>query len=117
VHHELEDHPYFFFNLDPAFPAGQSRIASYREVLGNWTTEFTAYHRFGLCYVLRLQPEVTGTPGRIGLVRELLAHIRDHDDVWIATAGEVAGWWASTAAANSADHPAEVFARLTGGAP
>ncbi|MEU5608634.1 polysaccharide deacetylase [Streptomyces sparsogenes] len=116
VHHELEDHPYFFFNLDPAFPAGQSRIASYREVLGNWTTEFAAYHRFGLCYVLRLQPEVTGTPGRIALVRELLTHIRGHDDVWIATAGEVADWWSANHVGNEADHPSEVFARLTRGA-
>lgn len=116
VHHELEDHPYFFFNLDPAFPSGQSRIASYREVLGNWKTEFDAYHRFGLCYVLRLQPEVTGTPGRIALIRELLAYIRAHSDAWIATAGEVADWWADTCAGNEPDHPAEVFARLSRGA-
>jgi peptidoglycan/xylan/chitin deacetylase (PgdA/CDA1 family) len=115
VHFELEDHPYFFFNLDPAFPSGQSRIASYREVLGNWTTEFSAYHRFGLCYVLRLQPEVTGTPGRISLVRELLAHIRGHKDVWLATAGEIADWWAATHDSNEPDHPSEVFARLTQG--
>ncbi|MGO4751611.1 polysaccharide deacetylase [Streptomyces sp. 2MCAF27] len=116
VHHELEDHPYFFFNLDPAFPAGQSRIASYEQVLGNWTTEFDAYRRFGLCYVLRLQPEVTGTPGRIRLVRELLEHVRRHDDVWLATAGEVADWWADTRPGNDPDHPAEVFARLAGDA-
>ncbi|MEV0490021.1 polysaccharide deacetylase family protein [Streptomyces atratus] len=115
VHFELEDHPYFFFNLDPAFPSGQSRIASYREVLSNWKTEFAAYRRFGLCYVLRLQPEVAGTPGRIALVRELLTHIRGHDDVWLATAGEVADWWAATHECNEPDHPAEVFARLTRG--
>ncbi|MEU6657929.1 polysaccharide deacetylase [Streptomyces sp. NPDC046821] len=115
VHFELEDHPYFFFNLDPAFPSGQSRIAAYREVLGNWTTEFAAYRRYGLCYVLRLQPEVTGTPGRIALVRELLSHILAHDDVWLATAGEVADWWAATQEVNAPDHPAEIFARLTQG--
>ncbi|WP_406347884.1 polysaccharide deacetylase [Streptomyces sp. NBC_00144] len=113
VHHELHDHPYFFFNLDPAFPVGQSRIASYREVLGNWTTEFDAYRRFGLCYTLRLQPEVTGTPGRIGIVRELLRHICSHDDVWIATAGEVADWWRSRNTGNAPGHPAEVFDRCT----
>ncbi|MCO8307166.1 polysaccharide deacetylase [Streptomyces sp. RKCA744] len=116
VHHELADHPYFFFNLDPAFPAGQSRIASYQQVLGNWTTEFDAYRRFGLAYVLRLQPEVTGTPGRIRLVRELLEHVRGHDDVWLATAGEVADWWTGTQPDNRPDHPAEVFARHAGSA-
>ncbi len=115
VHHELADHPYFFFNLDPPFPAGQSRIAPYEAVLDNWLTEFTAYHRYGLCYVLRLQPEVTGTPGRIGLVRDLLTHLRAHADAWFATCGEIADWWADRHPDNEPGHPAEVFARLTGG--
>ena len=117
VHHELHDHPYFFFNLQPPFPAGQSRIAPYRHVLGNWLREFTAYHRFGLCYVLRLQPEVIGTPGRIGLLRELLAHVRGHDDVWVATGGEIAAWWRARGVPNDPGHPADVFARLTAAGP
>ena len=117
VHHELHDHPYFFFNLQPPFPAGQSRIAPYRHVLGNWLREFTAYHRFGLCYVLRLQPEVIGTPGRIGLLRELLAHVRGHDDVWVGTGGEIADWWRARGVPNDPGHPADVFARLTAAQP
>jgi peptidoglycan/xylan/chitin deacetylase (PgdA/CDA1 family) len=117
VHHELHDHPYFFFNLQPPFPAGQSRIAPYRHVLGNWLREFTAYHRFGLCYVLRLQPEVIGTPGRIGLLRELLAHIGGHDDVWVGTGGEIAGWWRARGVPNDPGHPADLFARLTAPPP
>ena len=36
VHLELEDRPYFQFNFTPAFPKGQSRIASYESVL--WRT-------------------------------------------------------------------------------
>jgi peptidoglycan/xylan/chitin deacetylase (PgdA/CDA1 family) len=117
VHHELHDHPYFFFNLQPPFPAGQSRIAPYRHVLGNWLREFTAYHRFGLCYVLRLQPEVIGTPGRIGLLRELLAHIGGHDDVWLGTGGEIADWWRARGVPNDPGHPADLFAKLTAAAP
>jgi peptidoglycan/xylan/chitin deacetylase (PgdA/CDA1 family) len=116
VHHELHDHPYFFFNLQPPFPSGQSRIAPYRQVLGNWLREFTAYHRFGLCYVLRLQPEVIGTPGRIGLLRELLAHVGGHDDVWVGTGGEIADWWRARGVPNDPGHPADVFARLTAAA-
>jgi len=113
LHHELHDHPYFFFNLQPPFPAGQSRIAPYRQVLGNWTQEFTAYHRFGLCYVLRLQPEVIGTPARIGLLRELFEHIRGHDDVWFGTGGEIADWWRARRVPNDPGHPADLFATLT----
>ncbi|MFD5124710.1 hypothetical protein [Streptomyces sp. NPDC058385] len=111
----LEDHQYFFFNLEPPFPAGQSRIASYAHVLGNWTQEFAAHHRYGLCYVLRLHPEVTGTPGRIGLVRELITHIQAHPDVWVATGSQIADWWRTSHPTNDPGHPADLFARLRSG--
>ena len=73
---------YFAFNLAPPVPVGQSRIASYREVLANWKQDFDAFHRFGLCFVLRLHPEITGTAGRIGILRDLLAAMRERGDVW-----------------------------------
>lgn len=109
VHYELEDYGHFVFNLDPAFPKGQGRIAPYREVLGNWSQEFDAYHRFGLCYVLRLNTDILGTPGRIGLLTDLVAHMRGRDGVWFATGAEVADWWSATAPDNPPDHPIEVF--------
>ncbi|SDZ21593.1 Polysaccharide deacetylase [Saccharopolyspora shandongensis] len=115
LHHELEDAPYFVFNLDPPMPAGQCRIAGYADVLDNWWREFQAYQRFGLCYVLRLHPEVSGTPGRIGLVRELLQRIRATGGVWFATGSEIADWWRANHTVNEPGHPADVFARLTGG--
>ncbi|MFG2662261.1 polysaccharide deacetylase [Streptomyces sp. NPDC048425] len=112
VQYELEDHQYFFFNLEPPFPTGQSRIAPYAHVLGNWTQEFAAHHRYGLCYVLRLHPEVTGTPGRIGLVRELITHIQAHPDVWLATGSQITDWWRTNHPVNDPGHPADLFARL-----
>ncbi|MBK5417847.1 polysaccharide deacetylase family protein [Pseudomonas sp. TH31] len=111
LHYELEDEPYFAFNLSPAVPPAQSRIASYSHTLGNLQMDFTGFHRFGLCYVLRLHPEIIGTPGRIGVLRELLEGIQQHQDVWIATAGEVSKWWADSAAAVAEDHPAAVYER------
>ena len=111
VHLELEDRPYFQFNFTPAFPKGQSRIASYDGVLSNWIAEFDAYRKFGACFVLQLRPEMTGTPGRIGLVEALIRHIQSCDDVWIATADEVAQWhMANNARAPEPDHPLNVFA-------
>lgn len=109
VHIELEDRPYFQFNFTPAFPKGQSRIPSYEAVLGNWIAEFDAYRKYGLCYVIQLRPEWTGTPGRIALVEALLAHITSFDDVWLTTAADVARWHASKVIASPADHPINVY--------
>ncbi|ANI60390.1 polysaccharide deacetylase family protein [Pseudomonas sp. GR 6-02] len=111
LHYELEDEPYFAFNLSPAVPPAQSRIASYSHTLGNLKMDFAGFHRFGLCYVLRLHPEIIATPGRIGVLRELLQSIQQHDDVWIATGAEVAQWWAESAAPVTEDHPAAVYER------
>ncbi|MCU5771624.1 polysaccharide deacetylase [Erwiniaceae bacterium BAC15a-03b] len=110
MHYELEDEPYFAFNLSPAVPPGQSRIASYQQTLENMQQDFRGFHRFGLCYVLRLHPEIIGTAGRIGLLAELLDFIAGHQQVWIASAAEVADWW-QTQPDNLPEHPAEIFQR------
>ena len=111
LHYELEDEQYFVYNLSPAVPVGQPRIASYREVISNWKQDFAAFRRFGLCYVLRLHPEIIGTAGRIDVLRELLAEMRSHDDVWFATGAQVASWWREHADGNEPGHPVEIFAR------
>ncbi|MGG6895622.1 MULTISPECIES: polysaccharide deacetylase family protein [Rhizobium] len=109
VHNELEDRPYFQFNFTPAFPKGQGRIPSYEAVLGNWISEFDAYRKYGLCYVLQLRPEWTGTPGRIALVEALLSHINSFGDIWLTTAAEVARWHARNGTAAPSDHPINVY--------
>ncbi|WP_454818571.1 polysaccharide deacetylase family protein [Labrys neptuniae] len=109
VHVELEDRPYFQFNFTPPFPKGLGRIASYDGVLHNWITEFDAYRRHGLCYVLQIRPEMLGTPGRIFILEDLLRHVRCHDDVWLTTAGELAAWVVGQASLPSPEHPLEVF--------
>ncbi|MFK0009259.1 polysaccharide deacetylase [Paenarthrobacter sp. NPDC090520] len=112
-HHELDDYPYFVFNLDPPIPKGSPRIASSREVLRNWILEFDAYRAEGLCFVLTIHPEIIATPGRISLLREFLDYVNAQEDVWHATGSEVAQWWLRTGPANTPDHPAEVFHALT----
>lgn len=111
LHYELEDEPYFAFNLSPAVPPAQSRIASYSHTLGNLQMDFAGFHRFGLCYVLRLHPEIIATPGRIGVLRELLRGIQAHDDAWIATGAQVAQWWTQSAKHVAQEHPAAVYER------
>lgn len=112
-HHELDDFPYFVFNLDPPIPKGSPRIASSREVLRNWIHEFDAYRAESLCFVLTVHPELIATPGRIALLREFMDHATAHDDVWLATGGEVAQWWRQRGEANPPGHPAEVFEAIT----
>ncbi len=89
IHWANYDLPYFAFNYNPAFPAGQGRIAGYAGVLSNWKDEFDGCREYGLCYVLQLDPAAIGAPGRIGLLEELLDHIRQTEDVWFATGSEI----------------------------
>ncbi|MCB2130556.1 MAG: polysaccharide deacetylase family protein [Rhodobacteraceae bacterium] len=110
-HSETEDRPYFQFNFAPAFPTGLSRIPSYEGVLGNWIAEFDACHRYGLCLSVLLRPEWTGTPGRIGLMRRLIAHMRERDDVWFATGSEVAEWTRTQGLYPEDNHPLNVYSR------
>lgn len=109
VHIELEDRPYFQFNFTPAFPKGLGRLPSYDGVLANWIAEFDAYRRYGGCFVLQIRPEWSGTPGRIGLIGDLLAHIGSFDDVWVATGSEIADWHRQLNQTMPAEHPLQVF--------
>ena len=92
-HWECQDAPAFLFNYSPAYPPGQCRIASYTTVLADWISEFDAYRARALCFVLTVDPQVIGRPGRIGLLDQLLEHIRREGDVWLATGVEVADHW------------------------
>lgn len=112
LHYELEDEPYFTFNLYPPVPVGQPRIASYREVLANWQQDFAGFRRFGLCLPLRLHPEIIGTAGRIDLLREFLDTVLSHNDVWATTGRDVAAWWRSQHTGNAPGHPVDVLAPL-----
>lgn len=89
IHWDLYDFPYFGFNYGPAFPAGQGRIANYTQVLENWLNEYQGYRENGLSYVLQLDPQTIGTPGRIGLVEELLTEIQKDKNVWFASCEEL----------------------------
>ncbi|KVG57653.1 polysaccharide deacetylase family protein [Burkholderia territorii] len=110
LHYELDDEPYFEFNLSPPVPTGQPRIAAYRDVLDNWRRDVDGFRRFGLCCVLRLHPEIIGTAGRVDLLRALLAYLRDAGDVWFATGRDIARWWRARAPVNPPGHPVDVFA-------
>jgi peptidoglycan/xylan/chitin deacetylase (PgdA/CDA1 family) len=89
IHWDLFDFPYFGFNYGPAFPSGQGRIANYTQVLENWINEYKGYKENGLCYVLQLDPQTIGTPGRIGLLEELLSHMKQDENIWFVNGEEM----------------------------
>lgn len=93
IHWALFDFPYFAFNYRPAFPKGQGRIANYTQVLNNWKTEYTGYQKEGLCYVLQVDPQTIGTPGRIGILEELLEFIVSQGGAYFATGNEIAEYF------------------------
>lgn len=96
IHWALFDFPYFAFNYRPAFPKGQGRVANYTQVLNNWKNEYRGYYENGLCYVLQLDPQTIGTPGRIGLLEELIEEILSYKEKpWFATCEEISDYFKS----------------------
>lgn len=85
IHAALYDYPYFVFHFDPPIPQGQSRISFGDDVLTNWKWEFDGYHQYGGCFVLQLDPQITGSQGRIYLLEELLAYMKHKGNCWFAT--------------------------------
>ncbi|CDR09152.1 polysaccharide deacetylase family protein [Streptomyces iranensis] len=90
---DFDDYASLAYHRNPDYPGGQDRIASYALTLDNWKREFDGYRAEGLCLTTLLHPKVSGRPGRLLILEELIDHMRAHDDVWFATCGDVADWW------------------------
>ncbi|MCI2420798.1 polysaccharide deacetylase [Saccharopolyspora sp. K220] len=61
-----------------------------RDVLEIWIDEFDAAYRAGGVFQLTMHPHVIGHRSRLVILRELIDHIRGHQDVWFATHAQVA---------------------------
>ena len=61
-----------------------------RNLLDIWRDEFDAAHAEGGLFQLTLHPHIIGHRSRLGVLRELLAHIASRSDVWFATHAQVA---------------------------
>lgn len=103
----------FFWNFSPPFPPGQSRIGSYAGALENWRFELAAGRVERLCTVLELHPEVIGTPGRRGLLDELLTGEPLAARTWTPTGSALAHWWRRHQPNNAPSHPVEVLVAST----
>lgn len=81
-----DDAPYFTMDR---FSAVRPYTAP-RDVLTIWMDEFDAAYRAGGLFQLTMHPHVIGHRSRLVILRELLAHVRQHTDVWFATHADVA---------------------------
>ncbi len=92
----LDDAPYFLFR-----PGSGSRpIQTAQHAFQAWAEEFQGIYRFGGLFNLTLHPQLIGRPGRILMLERLIEHILSYPRVWIATAREVAAYWAEHLARN-----------------
>ncbi len=90
---ELDDYVAQAYSVYPAEPSGLDRISCYRNVQDNDIREFRGYYDMGLCIVFLMHPQISGAPGRILVLEEVLREITLHEDVWIATGSEIAKYW------------------------
>ena len=86
---ELLDFPYLAWG--GVFPAGNSRIAVYDDVLDNWLWELTAHHDMGLCYVISFTPQTVGSPGRLFMVERVLEQLT-RKNIWVAAGEDIAAF-------------------------
>jgi len=85
-------------------PIARNQTRSLHEVAELWTTELDAYARHGCLFVLTCHPFLTGRPGRVEIVRELVEHGQEGGDVEFLDA--------RTAAARARENAATVRRRL-----
>ena len=109
LHYELEDEPYFAFNLSPAVPAASRASRRTARCWATGTGTSPAFTASG-CACAAAAPRDHRHAGRIDLLRELLEGL-SHDDVWVATGDDVAQWWATRLPVTEG-HPVDVSAAL-----
>lgn len=90
---DLDDFVQFGYNLYPAEPSGQDRIAGIEQVYENFKQEFDGYYREGLCFVIQCHPQIIGSPGRLLMYQRLIEYIQSKKNVWFATGSQIADWW------------------------
>ncbi|MDR2133048.1 MAG: polysaccharide deacetylase [Clostridiales Family XIII bacterium] len=89
----LDDAPYFLFAVRPP----TRNIVPNHDVLQGWKDEFDGIYARGGLFNLTCHPQLSGRPSRVRMLAELIEHIRDFPDVWIATGEEIADHWRENA--------------------
>ncbi len=86
VHWTLDDAAHFWF-AEASWTKGIATTGAVRSV---WEEEFLGIRKMGGASIFTMHPQVIGRPSRLAFLDEFTAFVTSHDDVWIATAGEIA---------------------------
>ena len=83
----LDDAPHYWFD---GVASWTKKISATSEVLEIWRSELDGIRLLGGLCMLTVHPQISGRPSRLHALRDFLVEIAGNDDVWIATAAEVA---------------------------
>lgn len=86
VHWTLDDAPHFWF--DGA--TWTKKISTTAEVRSIWEEEFLGIREWGGAAVFTMHPQIIGRPSRLRFLDAFVGWVREHDDAWVATCGEIA---------------------------
>ncbi|WP_053912861.1 polysaccharide deacetylase [Streptomyces sp. SCSIO 75703] len=73
----------------PGF-SGTGLIETPAKAIELWEAELDAMRACGGLWILTNHPFLSGRPGRAAALRDFIARVREHDDVWIAGLDEIA---------------------------
>ncbi|GBC86165.1 Peptidoglycan deacetylase [bacterium HR12] len=82
----LDDAPHFWF--DGA--TWTKKISTPSEFFEIWQAEFLGIRRLGGACVFTMHPQIIGRPGRLEVLERVIDLVLGCEDVWVATAGEIA---------------------------
>ena len=67
------------------------KISTVEEVRSIWEHEVLGIRELGGAAIVTCHPQIIGRPGRLAFFEGFLRDVVAHDDVWVATTGEIAG--------------------------
>ncbi|MHA1563897.1 MAG: polysaccharide deacetylase family protein, partial [Alphaproteobacteria bacterium] len=73
--------------------------------LESWIEEFEGIREFGGLFMITVHPWISGRAQRIRMLQALFEHIGQYDDVWWATAAEIAAHHTSSENADVFEEP------------
>lgn len=82
----LDDAPHFWF--DGA--TWTKKISTTGEFRAIWEEEFLGIREAGGCAIFTMHPQIIGRPSRLAALADFIAFVQGHEDVWVATCGEIA---------------------------
>ncbi|HEX6230118.1 MAG TPA: polysaccharide deacetylase [Actinomycetota bacterium] len=82
----MDDAPHFWF--DGA--TWTKKISTTGEFRAIWEEEFLGIREAGGCAIFTMHPQIIGRPSRLRVLSDFIAFVQGHEDVWLATCGEIA---------------------------